>query len=98
MDTLVLSQSYQPIGRVSWQRAMTLFFQDKVEVVEEYEDREVRAVTFSVKMPAIVRFLNKIRRKKKACKFSRENVFTRDKGKCQYCGNRVPRIPQCRKV
>lgn len=91
MDTLVLSQSYQPIGRISWQRAMTLFFLDKVEVIEEYENRLVRSVTISIQMPSIVRFLNKVRRKKKAVKFSRENVYTRDKGRCQYCGNRTPR-------
>jgi 5-methylcytosine-specific restriction endonuclease McrA len=70
---------------------MTLFFQDKVEVIEEYEDRQVRSVTFSIQMPSIVRFLHKVRRKKKAVKFSRENVFTRDKGKCQYCLQRIPR-------
>jgi 5-methylcytosine-specific restriction endonuclease McrA len=92
MDTLVLSQSYQPVGRIPWQRAMTLFFLGKVEVIEEYENREVRSVTISLQMPSIVRFLHKVRRKKKAVKFSRENVYTRDKGRCQYCGCKTPRV------
>jgi len=91
MDTLVLSQSYQPVGRISWQRAVTLLFREKIEVIEEYEDREIRSVTFSIKVPSIVRFLEKISRRKKAVKFSRENVYARDKGRCQYCGSDISR-------
>jgi 5-methylcytosine-specific restriction endonuclease McrA len=63
----------------------------KVEVVEEYEDQEIRSVTFSIKMPSVVRFVNAIRRKKKVVKFSRENVYARDHGKCQYCSQKVAR-------
>jgi 5-methylcytosine-specific restriction endonuclease McrA len=91
MDTLVLSPGYEPVARIHWQRAVTLLFMGKVEVVEEYEDKEIRAVTFSCKMPSVVRFLRSMRSKKKAIKFSRENVYARDNGSCQYCGNKVPR-------
>ena len=91
METLVLDQSYLPVARVHWQRAVTLFFMGKVEIVDEYEDKDIRAVTFSMKMPSIVRFIRAIRSKKKAVKFSRENVYARDKGRCQYCATPVPR-------
>jgi 5-methylcytosine-specific restriction endonuclease McrA len=91
METLVLSPGYEPVARVHWQRAITLLFAGKVEVVEEYEDKEIRSVTFSIKMPSVVRFLKAIRGKRKAIKFSRENVYTRDQGRCQYCANKVPR-------
>jgi 5-methylcytosine-specific restriction endonuclease McrA len=91
METLVLDTSYIPVAKVHWQRAVTLMFQGKVEVIEEYEDREIKSVTFSIKMPSVVRFLRAVRSKKKAIKFSRENVYTRDNGKCQYCGHKVPR-------
>ena len=77
--------------RISWQRAVTLLFQNKIEVVEEYEDKDIRSVTMSIKMPAVIRFLNRIRRKKRQVKFSRENVYTRDNGKCQYCRHTVAR-------
>lgn len=90
-STLILSPSYQPVCTVPWQRAITLLFMGKVEVVESYEDREIRSITFSLKMPSIVRFLRAIRSKKKAIKFSRENVYARDNGRCQYCQNQVPR-------
>ncbi len=89
MDTLVLSQSYQPMGRVSIRRAVNYLLKGKVEVVEAYEDRQVTSVTASFQLPSVVRFLYRIIRKKKAVKFSRANVYERDNGKCQYCGKRV---------
>jgi len=91
MDTLVLSQSYAPVARISWQRAVTLLTLGKIEVVESYKDRTVRSMTVSMKVPSIVRFLNKVRRKKKKVKFSRENVYARDKARCQYCMHKITR-------
>ena len=91
METLVLSPGYEPIARVPWQRAVTLLFLGKVEVVEEYEDREIRSVTFVVKVPSVVRLLRALRGTRRAIKFSRENVYARDGGRCQYCGARVRR-------
>lgn len=91
MQTLVLDQSYIPIGRIEWKRAITLLFQGKVEVLEEYEDKEIKSVTFSIKMPSVVRFLRAMRGRKRAIKFSRENVFARDKGRCQYCYSKLTR-------
>ena len=90
METLVLDFNYQPTGRMSWERAITQWFKGKVEVIESYEDRDIKSVTFSMKMPAVVRELSLYKRKN-AVKFSRENVYTRDKGKCQYCKQPVPR-------
>jgi 5-methylcytosine-specific restriction endonuclease McrA len=91
VETLVLSACYEPIARVPWQRAITLLWEGKVEVVEEYEDRFVRSVTLQFKMPSVIRFLRAIRGRKRAIKFSRENVYLRDNGRCQYCGVKVPR-------
>lgn len=91
METLVLNASYEPLARISWQTAMRLLFQEKVEIVEEYEDREIRTVTITFKVPSIIRLLKMVRRRKKQVKFSRDNVYARDSGKCQYCYKRVPR-------
>ena len=91
METLVLNPGYEPVARVPWQRAVTLLFLGKVEVVEEYDDREIRSVTFVFKMPSVVRLLRALRGARKAIKFSRENVYARDGGRCQYCGAGVRR-------
>ena len=87
--TLVLDPGYQPHRIVTWQRAVTMLFEGKVEVVEEY-DEDIRSVSITIKMPAVVRLLRAIRNRKKAVKFSRINVMTRDKFRCQYCGRRLP--------
>lgn len=91
METLVLNPGYEPIARVPWQRAVTWLFLGKVEVVEEYEDKQVRSVTLVFQMPSVVRLFRALRGGKRGVNFSRENVYVRDAGRCQYCGKRVPR-------
>ena len=88
MRTLVLDQGYQPHRVVSWERAITMLFDGKVEVIEEY-DHDVRSVRFTIKMPAVVRLLRAVRGKR-GVKFSRINVATRDDYRCQYCGRKAP--------
>lgn len=85
--TLVLDRAYRPHAIVSWQRALTLFFLNRIEIVESY-DEEIRSVSISIRMPAVVRLLTKIRDSKKGVKFSRINILTRDKFFCQYCGRK----------
>jgi 5-methylcytosine-specific restriction endonuclease McrA len=85
--TLLLSQGYEPIKVISWQRAITLISLGKVEVIEEY-DSEIRAVSLVIKVPAVVRLLRSFRRHSKPVKFSRANIYARDQHRCQYCGTR----------
>lgn len=90
-EVLVLSQSYEPVDRIDWQRAITLLYEGKVEVVSSYDDRVVHSVTVEFKVPSIVRFLHRTPTRKRGIKFSRDSVYARDHGRCQYCGNTVPR-------
>jgi 5-methylcytosine-specific restriction endonuclease McrA len=83
--TLVLSPGYEPVKVVSWQRAITLLFLGKVEVIEEY-DRDIKSTSLVIKIPAVVRLLAAIRRHKQPVKFSRVNIYARDRYRCQYCG------------
>jgi hypothetical protein len=83
--TLLLSQGYEPIKIISWQRAMTLLTLDKVEVVEEY-DTAIRASSMVINVPAVVRLRKAFRRHAKPVKFSRVNIYARDQHRCQYCG------------
>ena len=53
-QTLLLNQGFEPIKVISWQRAISLLFLGKVEVLEEY-DRDVRSVNLIIKVPAVVR-------------------------------------------
>ena len=59
-QTLLLNATYEPLRVVHWQKAITLWCQGKVEIVAHY-DREVRSVTFSMKLPSVIRLLRRIR-------------------------------------
>ena len=87
--TLLLNATYEPLRVVNWQKAVSLLWQGKVEVLEVY-DREIRGVSFSIRLPAVMRLLKMVRLKEshRAVKFSRINIFTRDSYTCQYCNHR----------
>lgn len=84
-QTLLLNATFEPLKVISWKRAMTLWCQGIVEIVETH-DAEKRAVTFSFKVPSIVRLLRFVKvRNVHQVKFSRANIYTRDRYTCQYC-------------
>lgn len=88
-NTLLLNASYEPINVISWKKALTLLFQGKVEVIAEYE-KELHSITFSIKLPSVLRLLKYIKLKSNftRIKFSRYNIYLRDDFSCQYCGKR----------
>jgi 5-methylcytosine-specific restriction endonuclease McrA len=87
--TLLLNATYEPLQVIPWQRAVAMLWMGKVEVVRTYK-RVLRAVSWSVHQPAVVRLVNFVRRHKVRIAFSRRNVFLRDSLRCQYCGDRFP--------
>lgn len=84
-SVLLLNASFEPLKVISWQRAVSLFFLGKVEVVEEYE-HHIRSVTFAIKAPAVVRLLRYARIGRKTPPLCRANILARDNFECQYCG------------
>ncbi len=86
---LVLNASFEPLQIVTWQRAIQLLFQGKVEVVEESE-HEIHTVRITMRVPAVLRLLKYVplKTKKQVVRFSRANIFIRDLHSCQYCGRR----------
>jgi 5-methylcytosine-specific restriction endonuclease McrA len=89
--TLLLNATFEPLKIISWQRAITLLTQGKVEVIDFY-DRDVRGVSITFKLPSILRLLKlvKIKRTSREVRFSRANIYQRDKYTCQYCGVKYP--------
>lgn len=88
-EVLLLNITYEPLKIIDWKKALTLLFLGKVEVLEEY-DKEIHSVSFSIKLPAVVRLVKFIQWRKKPVKFSRQNIYLRDNYSCQYCGKRLP--------
>lgn len=89
--TLLLNATFEPLKIISWQRAITLLTQGKVEVIDSY-DRDIRGVSLTFRLPSILRLLKlvKIRRSSREVRFSRANIYQRDKYVCQYCGVKYP--------
>jgi 5-methylcytosine-specific restriction endonuclease McrA len=98
-STLVLDIGYQPHRVIPWQRAVALIFDQKAEVVDSYDEElmtpaqasraQANGWTLVLKVPAVVRLLQRVARKK-AVRFSRMNVLTRDNWTCCYCGRKLP--------
>lgn len=87
-QVLLLNITYEPLKVIDWKKALTLLFLGKVEVLEEYQ-KEVHAVTFSVRLPSVVRLLRLVRKPHTQPRFSRQNIYARDNYCCQYCGAKM---------
>lgn len=83
---LILNSSYQPVKLVSWQKALILWFQGKVEVIEYHRTAKVRSASTSFELPSVMRLKKYVTPRRAArLKFSRENIYLRDSHTCQYC-------------
>lgn len=83
---LVLNSNFVPISRINWKRAVCLWFQQKIEIIAEYEHLVVRSVNTVLRVPSVIRFISTISKRPKRIKFSKYNVFIRDHFQCCYCG------------
>jgi len=88
-QVLLLNITYEPLRIINWKKAITLLCLGKVEVIEEY-GRDIHSVSFTIKLPSVVRLLNLVKKPKSPVKFSRQNIYLRDKYRCQYCGLKHP--------
>lgn len=85
-STLLLNASYEPLKIIPWERAITLFFLGKVEVVEEYA-HEIRSVSLAIRMPSVVRLLQFVHLGRRKPPLSKLNLLSRDDFRCQYCAD-----------
>ncbi len=90
MRALLLNATYEPMRVVPWQRAVTMLYLGKVEVVKNHEGHVVRAATWRVELPSVIRLIEFVRRNRVRIAFSRKNIFLRDGHRCQYCHRTFP--------
>ena len=85
---LILNSGYEPIKVVNWRKAMILWIQDKVEVLE-FHRTKVHSPTRSFQLPAVIRLKSYIRPYLSlSVRLSRQNIFLRDSHICQYCNQK----------
>lgn len=85
LKALVLNASYEPLRIISWQKALLMWFQEKVEILE-YHSAMARSVSNSFKLPSVLKLKTYVRPKRlDGVRFCRENIYIRDNYTCQYC-------------
>lgn len=106
-ESLVLTMGRVPTAVISWQRAVTLIFDEKAIAVANYNymlhSSRGEAIMFK---PSVIQCIKSNFTPKnftKTLPFNRRNVYYRDRGMCQYCRHKVSFneftfdhvIPQC---
>jgi len=87
LRTLLLNSWSLPHAILNWREAISLLYSEKkVRVLEEY-DETVSSPSTTLFVPAVMQLTRTVAPVKKGVKFSRINVFTRDRFTCQYCGS-----------
>jgi 5-methylcytosine-specific restriction endonuclease McrA len=81
---LVLNSNYAPMTITTSKRAICLFFLDKVDVIESYDD-SIYSPTRALQLPSIVKVKDYVNYNSMNVVLSRKNILLRDKQQCQYC-------------
>ena len=104
---LILNRSYLPIHVTSVKRAFVLLYQGIAKAVnEQYQTFDfdswsdlsiathyetVGMVNRVIRVPRVILLVSYDRVPKRQVRFSRFNIYARDKLTCQYCHRRLPR-------
>jgi 5-methylcytosine-specific restriction endonuclease McrA len=88
-DTLLLNAdgnpvSFIPLSTVDWQEAIKYMILDKANVLAWHDNWIVRSARWETPVPSIL-MLRDYMKPKTTVRFSRSNVYLRDKYICQYC-------------
>jgi len=83
-SVLVLNTNYSPMDICSAKRAICLFYNEKVDILESYNEL-VHSPSIALSLPSIVKLKDFVRHQKMDVVLSRKNLFIRDKHQCQYC-------------
>ncbi len=84
-NALILNASYEPIKIIHWQKAIVLWLQERVEVLD-FHTLNIRSVSESFPLPSVIKLKRYINiRGNRPVRLTRHNIFLRDEFQCQYC-------------
>ncbi|MDI6753013.1 MAG: HNH endonuclease [Thermodesulfobacteriota bacterium] len=103
-NVLVLNKSFLPVQITTVRRAFCLFYGGIAKAVNaqyetfdyeswrrlsiELNDETIGLVDRVIKVPRVILLIAYDRVPKRRVRFSRHNIFSRDKNTCQYCGKK----------
>jgi 5-methylcytosine-specific restriction endonuclease McrA len=106
-SVLVLNKSFLPVHVTTVRRAFCLLCGGFAKAVNaqyetfdyeswrhltiERDDETIGLVDRVIKVPRVILLIAYDRVPKRRIRFSRHNIFSRDKNTCQYCGEKFPR-------
>lgn len=88
-SALILNAGYEPVKVVSWKKAILLWLQNKVEVIE-FHRQTVASPSRHFLLPSVLRLKTYVKpHYASGVRLSRQNIFLRDHSTCQYCRTRI---------
>jgi 5-methylcytosine-specific restriction endonuclease McrA len=86
MRTLVLNAGYEPLGVVSFKRALILVLNQKATVISGDEEKQVHSARGSYALPRVILLSRYVRvPHSRKVPLSRRGVLRRDGNQCAYC-------------
>ncbi len=82
--------SVLPLSTITWQESIKYMVLEKADVLLWHENWIVRSARWETQVPSVI-MLRDYMKVKNSIRFSRNNVYIRDNGQCQYCGSHIER-------
>jgi 5-methylcytosine-specific restriction endonuclease McrA len=82
---LVLNSNYAPLHVCTTKRAICLYYLDKAEILESYEEA-AHSPSTTLSLPSVVKLNKIVHYNSMSVILNRRNIIQRDHHTCQYCG------------
>ncbi|MEY3128930.1 MAG: hypothetical protein RL405_250 [Actinomycetota bacterium] len=93
MRTLVLNAGYEPLGVVSFRRAIMLVLNQKATILEQNDELKVRSASGEYELPSVILLARYVRVPgSRNIPVSRRGVLRRDSNRCAYCSKSATTI------
>ena len=86
-SVLVLNTNYAQIDICTAKRAICLYYNEKVDILESYKE-DVHSPSITLSLPSIVRLKDYVKHNQMDVILTRRNLLVRDNYECQYCGSK----------
>lgn len=88
MKTLVLNRSYLPLFIASYRKAVKLYFLDKADIVETY-DEVLRSPSTQIEIPSVIKLKDYNKVVYYNVPLTKRNIYIRDNYRCGYTGKKI---------